>query len=70
MPRIVELQGPRLIQSDSATLEASSTIATVAVAGSIDVSYYIFDDHALSGEDYPALVRVWDNDADAIYDTL
>jgi len=27
-------------------------------------------DNALRGEDYPALVRVWDNDVDAaIYDT-
>jgi hypothetical protein len=24
----------------------------------------------LRGEDYPALVRVWDNDVDAIYDSI
>ncbi|MDZ4279133.1 MAG: hypothetical protein U1B78_08340 [Dehalococcoidia bacterium] len=24
----------------------------------------------LRGEDYPALVRLWDNDVDAIYDTF
>jgi hypothetical protein len=24
----------------------------------------------LTGEDYPVLVRIWDNDADAIYDNL
>jgi hypothetical protein len=25
---------------------------------------------ALSGQDYPELVALWDNDADAIYDTV
>lgn len=24
----------------------------------------------LRGEDYPALVRLWDNDVDAVYDTI
>ena len=38
-------------------------------AGSPFVDYYIYEPF-LSGEDYPALVRIWDNQEDAIYDTL
>lgn len=72
MPEVVELQKPVLVQTDSGKLEmhfSSSTISD-SVAGSADVHYYFYDDHALKGEDYPALVRVWDNDDDAIYDAI
>ena len=36
----------------------------------LDREWRIAEDTALRGEDYPALVAVWDNDTDAIYDTV
>ena len=43
------------------------------VAGSADVAWFILnvpDEPYLRGEDYPALVKIWDNEEDAIYDNL
>jgi hypothetical protein len=73
MPQAVELSGPRITQAQPGVqlyARYTITISSISVAGNADVRYVICRDRALRGEDYPALVRVWDNDVDAIYDTL
>lgn len=39
------------------------------VAGSSDIAFFIYQPF-LRGEDYPALVQVWDNRDDDIFDNL
>ena len=73
MPQVVELSKPRITQSDARVqldLRYTITVSSIAAAGNADVKYYVYRDRALKGEEYPALVRVWDNDVDDIYDTL
>ena len=50
-----------------------AVIVDKLVAGSSDITYFIFrptirDRPFLQGEDYPALVKAWDNKDDAIFD--
>jgi len=67
---------PRLTYSKEATLaEPLRAVVTVAEAGSEEVSVFVVtplpvEAPFLRGEDYPALVRVWDNDDDAVFDTM
>jgi hypothetical protein len=69
MAPVIDLQRPRLIESKNATLaESSRAVVTVTEAGSDEVRYFVVA--SLRGEDYPALVRVWDNDDDAVFDTM
>jgi hypothetical protein len=73
MPQALELSRPRITQAQPGVRldpQYTITISSVSVAGNADVRYVICRDRALRGEDYPALVTVWDNDVDAIYDTL
>lgn len=74
MPPAINLGRPQLVQSDGGVeLDRRTSIAvgSALTAGSDDVSYFVYKSaDALRGEDYPALVRVWDNDTDALYDTL
>jgi len=39
------------------------------VAGSSDITFFIYEPF-LRGEDYPALVHIWDNKDDDIFDNL
>lgn len=68
----VELEKPRVIEPANVRLDDSSvTVLTQTVAGSIEVRFLIIQAPPfLRGEDYPALVRVWDNDDDAVFDSL
>ena len=69
MAPVIDLERPRLIESKDATLaESSRAVVTVTEAGSDQVRFFVIA--FLRGEDYPALVRVWDNDDDAVFDTL
>jgi hypothetical protein len=76
MTPVIDLERPRLIESKDATLAESSTaVVTVTEAGSDQVQFFVkaplpVEEPSLRGEDYPALVRVWDNDDDAIFDTM
>jgi len=75
VPDIVELSRPRITQSEYADVRLDPThtvtISAALVAGNVSViKYFIYRDPALNGEDYPALVKVWDNDVDAIYDSI
>jgi len=73
MPQALELSRPRITQAQPGVRldpQYTITISSVSVAGNADVRYVICRDLALRGEDYPALVKVWDNDVDAIYDTV
>jgi hypothetical protein len=75
MAPVIELEKPRLIYSKEATLaDSSGAVVTVTEAGSEEVRVFVIPPLAeapfLRGEDYPALVRVWDNDDDAIFDTM
>ena len=75
MAPVIDLEKPRLIYSRSKEVtlaESSGAVVTVteaevrvSVVGSLPVEAPF-----LRGEDYPALVRVWDNDDDAIFDTM
>jgi hypothetical protein len=70
MAPVIDLERPRLIESKDATLaESSMAVVTVTTAGSDEVRVVVVAPF-LRGEDYPALVRVWDNDDDAIFDTM
>ena len=78
MASVIDLERPRLIESKDATLaESSRAVVTVTAAetGSDQVRFFIIapltaEAPFLRGEDYPALVRVWDNDDDAVFDTM
>ena len=76
MAPVIDLEAPRLIESKDATLaESSRAVVTVTEAGSDQVHLFIIAPLPtgapfLRGEDYPALVRVWDNDDDAVFDTM
>ena len=76
MAPVIDVERPRLIYSKEATLaESSGAVVTVTVAGSEEVLVLVVaplpvDAPFLRGEDYPALVRVWDNDDDAIFDSM
>jgi hypothetical protein len=71
MAPVIDLEKPRLIYSRSKEVtlaESSGAVVTVTEAGSEEVRVFVVG--SLRGEDYPALVRVWDNDDDAIFDTM
>jgi len=76
MAPVIDLERPRLVESKSATLaESSRAVVTVTEAGSDQVHLFMVaplpaEAPFLRGEDHPALVRVWDNDDDAIFDTM
>ena len=76
MAPVIDLERPRLIESKDATLaESSRAVVTVTEAGSDQVRFFMVaplpaQAPFLRGEDYPALVRVWDNDDDAVFDTM
>jgi hypothetical protein len=76
MTPVIDLERPRLIESKDATLaESSRAVVTVTEAGSDQVHFIVIaplpaEAPFLRGEDYPALVRVWDNDDDAVFDTM
>lgn len=46
------------------TKRAVTSFATIVIELTVDAS------PVLRAEDYPVLARIWDNDEDAIYDTL
>jgi hypothetical protein len=78
MAPLIDLEKPRLIYSRSKEVtlaESSGAVVTVTEAGSEDVHVFVVaslptEAPFLRGEDYPALVRIWDNDDDAIFDTM
>ena len=78
MAPLIDLEKPRLIYSRSKEVtlaQSSGAVVTVTEAGSEDVRVFVVaplpaETPFLRGEDYPALVRVWDNDDDAIFDTM
>jgi len=78
MAPVIDLEKPRLIYSKSKKVtlaESSGAVVTVAKAGSEEVRVFVIgslpvEAPFLRGEDYPALVRIWDNDDDAIFDTM
>ena len=73
MSPVLEMEKPRLVLADGAQLDVKSSVAVSGstAAGSVDVAYFVMQEPTpLEGEDYPALVKVWDNDVDAIYDTV
>ena len=76
MAPVIDLDKPRLIYSKEATLaDSSGAVVTVTEAGSEEVQVFVLaplpvQTAFLCGEEYPALVRVWDNDDDAIFDTM
>ena len=77
MAPVIDLEKPRLAGATKARLSDSSmAVVTVTEAGSADVSIYVYPGPVttelpyLRGEDYPALVRIWDNDDDATFDTM
>jgi len=78
MAPLIDLEKPQLIYSRSKEVtlaESSVAVVTVTEAGSEDVHVFVVaplsaEPPFLRGEDYPALVRVWDNDDDAIFDTM
>lgn len=76
MAPVIDLERPRLIESKNATLaESSRAVVTVTEAGSDQVHFFVVaplpaEASFLRGEDYPALVRIWDNDDDGIFDTM
>jgi len=61
---------PTSIQIDETT-DKQLLAVTVEnnVAGSADITFFIYEP-VLRGEDYPALVRAWDNEGDDIFDNL
>lgn len=73
---VIEFEKARITQRSSAvTLGASVAVLTETAAGTAtdnpDVHYYIATlPMALDGGAYPSLVAVWDNEQDAIFDTL
>jgi len=78
MAPVIDLEKPRLIYSKSKKVrlaESSGAVVTVTAAGSEEVLVHVVaplpaEAPFLRGEDYPALVRIWDNDDDAIFDTM
>lgn len=76
MTPVIDLERPRLIESKDATLaESSRAVVTVTEAGSDQVRFFVIaplpvEAPFLRGKDYPALVRVWDNDDDGVFDTM
>lgn len=64
------------IQKETTGIIEGAVTGQFYVEGTVDTTTIVLIatndafDSALRGEDYPALVRVWDNDVDAaIYDT-
>lgn len=51
---------------------AALTSDPVATADGYSIKFFAFDDEQshLSAEEYPLLAKVWDNDSDAIFDSL
>ena len=75
MAPVIDLEKPRLIYSRSkeVTLAESSGAVVTVTEAEVRVSVVgslLVEAPFLRGEDYPALVRVWDNDDDAIFDTM
>jgi hypothetical protein len=46
-----------------------SVLSTTAGSRSPNIAYFVYQPF-LKGEDYPSLVKVWDNKNDDIYDNL
>jgi hypothetical protein len=69
----IDLDKARIVMSFfDVKLETSVAVLTNTTAGTAsnsDVALYIAP-HALDGAAYPALVAVWDNEQDAIFDTI
>lgn len=64
----------KLYPKDMQVVESKDkSILTVSVqsnvAGSSDITFFIYESF-LWGEDYPALVQVWNNKDDDIFDNL
>lgn len=71
----IELGAAHLVAGNgsSVTLASSVTVLTSATASLGDspgVSYYVASRQALDAATYPSLAAIWDNDQDAIFDTL
>jgi len=82
---VKELEPARFV-SEVGSLVVTVTVATEAGAGGVDVTYWgatplgltvnapvaIAPSQTtfLSGEEYPALVAIWDNDSDAVFDEI
>lgn len=76
---VIELGPATLDAPKGIELADSRAVAGSTSAGSADVSFYIFGTDLsapvgqkmyLEGADYPALENIWDNDDDAIFDTV
>ena len=67
-------QDMQVSESEDKLIQAVSLQSNVA--GSSDITFFIYkplpraDAPFLHGEDYPALVKAWDNKEDDIFDTL
>ena len=75
MPEVVEFSSPTITQSDYENVRLDPlhtvTISSAPGAGNASVNtYFFYTSPALNGVDYPALVKVWDNDVDVIYDSV
>ncbi|MHB8515489.1 MAG: hypothetical protein ACYC9X_04900 [Dehalococcoidia bacterium] len=69
---VIELEKARLVQrsSERVTLEVSVTVVTETSAGSAEIAYFVATPPSLDANDYPTLAAIWNNDEDAIFDTL
>lgn len=72
---VIEQEKARLVQrpSEQVTLEASVAVVTETSAGSPEspeIVYFHAELPALDAREYPVLAAIWNNDEDAIFDTL
>ncbi len=64
------------MQVSESVIDDNVTLLAVSVSntepGNASAIYYVYkpDEPYLHGEDYPALVKIWNNQEDDIYDTL
>ena len=58
------------VSTDDFIMIAVTPALSQAGTAETNTSFFIFDEPFLRGEDYPALVRIWDNEEDDIYDNL
>jgi len=65
-----EMQVSETIINDKISIVAVFVPFTEAGSAHIDCYVYKPDEPYLRGEDYPALVEVWNNQEDDIYDAL
>lgn len=71
----IELGAAHLVPGSrsNVTLASSVTVlasATASLGNTQGVSYYMASRQALDAATYPSLAAIWDNDQDAIFDTL